>query len=319
MISLVRKYAISDRTFQLDNIPSWHAHMELATATLDGFVEDPGTNPMPSKFTTKKGPGWGCDSFRDVWWSNGGAKQLVPSCVPDKQGKGPYRPSPVQYVPTIMDRLDAAGLSWRIYDGDKEQGGYWGICPGLYECFNPAGTQRAKFVGGNAFIPAAKAGNLPSFSIVIPRGDQSQHGGVSMKAGDNWLSSLVKAVMVGSDWDSTAIFITYDDCGCFYDHVAPPPGLGVRVPMLIVSPWVKPHYTDHATASIISMLSFTEHNFGLAPLTQADATAYDYRNSFDYNQIPLPPIDLRPNPVPKSSLDWIAKHPPDPDDPEWAT
>ena len=290
--------------------------MILATATLDGFVEDPGTNPMPSKVTTQKGPGWGCDSFRDVWWTAGGAQKLVPSCVPDKQGKGPYRASPVKYVPTIMNRLDAAGLSWRIYDGDMEQGGFWGICPGLYECFNQQGTQRKNYVKGTDFIPAAKAGKLPAFSIVIPRGDQSQHGGTSMIVGDNWMSSLVKSVMDGPNWNSTAIFITYDDCGCFYDHVKPPPGLGVRLPMVIVSPWVKPRYTDHATASLASMLTFTEHNFGLAPLNQNDANAYDYRNSFDYNQIPLPAIDLKPNPVPKASVDRISKSPPfESDDP----
>ena len=66
--------------------------------------------------------------------------------------------------------------------------------------------------------------------------------------------------------DTTAIFITYDDCGCFYDHVPPPPGSGIRVPMVIVSPYAKPAFTDSKAASFASILAFTEHLFGLEPL-----------------------------------------------------
>src|SRR6185503_19546959 len=107
-------------------------------------------------------------------------------------------------------------------------------------------------------------------------------------------------VMNGPDWDTTTIFITYDDCGCFYDHVVPPPDLGIRVPMVIVSPYAKPGTTDSTTASFSSMLAYMEHTFGLAPLSPADANAYDYANSFDYGQQPLQPIPLSRHPVP----DW---------------
>jgi phospholipase C len=317
LLSLIRKFALSDRTFQMDNIPSWHAHMELATGTLDGYVEDPGINPMPSRFTTQTGPGWGCDSFRDAWWSNGGPKQLVPACIPDKLGKGPYRSSPVKYVPTIMTRLQNNGLSWRIYDGTLDTGGHWGICPTFYECIGS--SQKANRVRLPDFVTDAKSGKLPKFSIVIPRGDLSQHNGGSMLKGDNWLASQVSAVMNGPNWKSSAIFITYDDCGCFYDHVPPPPGLGLRVPMVIVSPYAKSGYTDHKTASIASILAFTEHNFGLAPLTQADASAYDYRDSFNYAQVPLGGVQMTSTPLPAWEEQWLKAHPFDPTDPENAT
>ena len=89
-----------------------------------------------------------------------------------------------------------------------------------------------------------------------------------MLQGDNWIGSVVSAIQHGVQWRSTAIFITYDDCGCFYDHAAPPSGWGVRVPMVIVSPWAKPGHNDPRRASFSSMLAFTEHIFGLASADQ---------------------------------------------------
>ena len=67
---------------------------------------------------------------------------------------------------------------------------------------------------------------------------------VSMLKGDNWIGDMVSAIMNGPDWSSTAIFITYDECGCFYDHVPPPPGRGLRIPM------VNPRYRDFAELTV---------------------------------------------------------------------
>jgi phospholipase C len=119
--------------------------------------------------------------------------------------------------------------------------------------------------------------------------------------------------MNGPDWGSTAIFITYDDCGCFYDHVPPPPGLGIRVPMVIVSPYARAGYTDHDTASFASLLAFIEHAFRLKPLGPADANAYDYSNSFDYGQSRLPPIPLAQHPLPPAEREYLREHPAPPD------
>jgi hypothetical protein len=85
---------------------------------------------------------------------------------------------------------------------------------------------------------------------------------------------VVQAIESGPDWSTTAIFITYDDCGCFYDHVAPPsPELGIRVPMVVVSPFARRGFTDTNVASYASLLAFTEYVFGLQPLADADANA----------------------------------------------
>jgi phospholipase C len=133
-----------------------------------------------------------------------------------------------------------------------------------------------------------------------------------MLQGDNWIGQVVQAVMKTSDWASTAIFITYDDCGCFYDHVAPPAGMGVRMPMVIVSPYARPGYTDSTIASFASMLAFTEHVFGLQPLSSADAGAYDYANAFDATRTTggsPPPLATRA--IPRREQRYIARHPAD--------
>jgi phospholipase C len=110
---------------------------------------------------------------------------------------------------------------------------------------------------------------LPNPSIVTTTEDVSQHNSESMAIGDNWIGQVVSSIMHGPDWPSTVIFITWDDCGCFYDHMNPfrhNPEWGIRVPMIMVSPYAKAGYTDRTPATYASMLAFTEHTFGVAPL-----------------------------------------------------
>ncbi len=315
LTALANRFVISDRTFEFATTPSWGGHLVLASGTLDGFDGD---NPTQSTFTSKTGPGWGCDSFKDARWWNGSKWVLEPSCVPDKNGNGPYRSSPVRYVPTIFDRLDSAGLTWKIYGGvggpTSGLGYGWTICPSYYECLGSA--QRDNLVPAANVIKAAQAGTLPSLSLVMPTNSNSQHNGDSMAVGDNWIGRVVAAIEKGPDWSSTAIFITYDDCGCFYDHVPPPSSsTGIRVPMVIVSPYAKAGVTDSTPATYMSLLAYTEHTFGLTALTSADRSAYDYRNSFDYTQTPVPPLAMVKTSVPQQERTYIANHPPREDDP----
>ena len=313
LVSLATTFAVSDRTFEMDAIPSFGAHLELAAATLDGFTGD---NPLKSNERGPLGPGWGCDSGLDAHWVDPHNHKVtdVPSCVPNAQGQGAYRKTPVAYVPTIMDRLDAAGLSWRFYTGNGTTGthsGYiWAICPTFAECLDS--PQANNMVPEDSVLQDAAAGELPNFSVVLPNsatGQTSQHNGTSMAFGDNYIGQVVSAIENGPDWDSTAIFITYDDCGCFYDHVPPPTGTGIRVPMVIVSPYAKPGFTDSAVATFASMLAFTEHTFGLEPLTGADAGAYDYSGAFNYSQAPIGGVRMVHTKVPGAELRWIRSHP----------
>jgi phospholipase C len=148
-----------------------------------------------------------------------------------------------------MDRMDNATppVTWKIYSRNLDKGSIyrskWSICPTFADCLYT--SQINNVVLDASLLTDAQNGTLPNFSIVIPQGVNSQHNGFSMRQGDNWIGSLVSELMNGPQWSSTAIFLTYDDCGCFYDHVAPPrPGLGIRIPMLIISPYAKSGYTD---------------------------------------------------------------------------
>lgn len=306
--TLAEQFAVGDRTFSMQPVPSFGAHLDLAAGTLDGFTGDiPKLHPDHAASW-----GWGCNSYKEAYWqaSPTDTPQLVPSCVPKPDGSGPYKPSPVQWVPTIFDRLQAAGLSWKAYTPAES---YFNVCTYFADCWD---TDQAKHdkAPSQVFTDAAN-GHLPSFAFLFPNSAVSQHNDYSMMDGDNYIESVVSAVMNSSEWNSTAIFITYDDCGCFYDHVAPPAGsdLGLRMPMVIVSPWVKPASTDHHVATFASILAFTEHTLGLTPLGQNDSSAYDFSGSFDYSQTPIAPIPLQPHAVPKASTQYMRAHPPQSD------
>ncbi|MDP9343277.1 MAG: PQQ-binding-like beta-propeller repeat protein [Actinomycetota bacterium] len=306
LTALARAFVISDRTFETDSVASWGSHLDLAAGQMDGFT---GAFPFPVAGVPSGPPTWGCDSnWNALWHAPGGPLQSVPACVPKPDRSGPYVPSPVAWVPTIMDRLDAAGLSWRIYSG----WGTWSMCPSFADCIY--GPQRADAVESADVLQDAAAGRLPNLSFVIPSGANSQHNGWSMLQGDNWIGSVVSAIEHGPEWRSTAIFIAYDDCGCFYDHVPPPPGLGIRVPMVIVSPYARPGFTDSNVASYSSMLAYAEHVFGLPPLYSTDANAYDYGASFDYGQVPLRPVALARHPIPTWERRLLRSRPPERDE-----
>jgi phospholipase C len=297
---LARHYAIADAAFSASNAPSWGGHLAMVMPDngwrngwappyeWDGFTGD-----IPRYLTNSgappRGQGWGCDSNRDAYWkaTPTARAKYQPSCIPDANGGGAYRKTSVKHVPTILDSLDNAGQSWKIYGATNplDNGYQWNICQSFAECI---AKQQGNVVSRNTFAQDAAAGNLPAVSMVVPSEAVSEHNHDYMSQGDNWIGKQVNAVMKGADWSSTAIFITYDDCGCFYDHVnpnTPVTGWGIRVPMVIVSPFAKPGYTDsQATSSTGGMLAFIEHTFGLAPLG-TEANLYDFANSFDFSSV----------------------------------
>lgn len=307
--TLAQDFAISDDTFSLGDSASWAGHMAMVAASQDGFYGD---NPVKAKGVTS-GPGWGCDSNKVTpWIAPNGRAESVPSCVPAHlpglRFGGAFEHTPVKTVPTLMDRFDAAGLSWRLYGASRRQNGYiWSICPTFAECLDTG--QAANLVPDAQFLTAAAAGTLPNFSVVTPGGPDftnSCHNEVSITACDNWVGQLVSAVEKSPDWPSTAVFITWDDCGCFYDQVPPgtnPDGTaqGPRVPLIIVSPYAKPGYTDTTATTFAGILAYTEQTFGLAPLGVNDAAAYPFTNAFNYTQAPQKPARMVHRPLPASA------------------
>ena len=305
---MARAGAISDAFFSRDIVPSWGGHLDFFAQTLDGFI---GNNPNFINRGQGEGPGWGCDSHKDTEWVNPKHEVVEePSCVPDKEGKGAYRETPVPYVPTVADRIEEAGLTWGIYAATPEKvkkkkekegaGPYkWAICPTFAECLD--GPQKNSMHEAAQLFHDAETGMLPSFSILTPTtvsGGTSQHNNTSMGVGDEYIAKEVSAIQNGPDGPTTTIFIYYDDCGCFYDHVAPPKGLGIRLPLVIVSPYAKKGYVDDKTATNSSILAYMESVLGVAPVDEEDATAYDFHEAFDYSQTPTKPFAATVDSVP---------------------
>jgi len=152
------------------------------------------------------------------------------------------------------------------------------------------------------FIADAKSGDLPVVSWLLPPGEYSEHPPGSMCEGENWTASVLNAVMQGPDWNSTAVFVTWDDFGGFYDHVAPPQvdqfGLGPRVPLLIISPYAKAGYVSHTVYEHTSVLKFIETRYGLKALTSRDAAANNMLDSFNFAQAPQAALLLQPRTCP---------------------
>ncbi len=165
------------------------------------------------------------------------------------------------------------------------------------------------------YFSAAKAGTLPAVSWITPSQPDSEHPPASVHEGQAYVTSIINAAMESPDWDSTAIFLSWDDWGGFYDHVQPPQvdqnGYGLRVPSLVISAYARHGYIDHQTLSSDAYLKFIEDDFlggaRLDPKTDGrpdprpdvreDATVLgDFAADFDFSQHPRPPVVLPTNP-----------------------
>ena len=167
----------------------------------------------------------------------------------------------------------------------------------------------------NNYFSEAKKGTLPSVMWVTPSQADSEHPPASVHQGQAYVTAVINAAMKSPDWDSTAIFLQWDDWGGFYDSVVPPPvdqnGYGLRVPAMVISPYAKTGYIDHQTLSSDAYLKFIEDDFlggsRLNPKTDGRPdTRPDVRedekilgnmvNDFDFNQAPRAPVLLPTNP-----------------------
>jgi phospholipase C len=184
-------------------------------------------------------------------------------------------------------------------------------------------NQVGDVVGISTFYQEAARGTLPAVSWITPSGPNSEHPPSRISSGQAWVTSLVNAVMRGPDWSSTAIFLSWDDWGGFYDHVNPPSvdgdGYGLRVPGLVISPYARRGFIDHQILSHDAYLKFIEDDFlggqRIDPTTDGRPDARpDVRESslflgdlyrdFDFNQSPRPPVllPLFPKPGPASTI-----------------
>jgi phospholipase C len=132
-------------------------------------------------------------------------------------------------------------------------------------------------------------GNFPHVAFFKPVGNKNQHPGYStISEADSEVKEVVEAIRNSPIWPNTAIIITYDEYGGFWDHVAPPEidrwGPGTRIPAIIVSPFAKKGYVDHTAYNTTSILKLIENRYGLVPLTSRDAKADGLQGAFDFDQ-----------------------------------
>ncbi|MDA4117813.1 MAG: alkaline phosphatase family protein [Thaumarchaeota archaeon] len=184
--------------------------------------------------------------------------------------------SPNMNIGSIVDKLSAGHVSWAYYSpyyvGNEN-------ALGLVSSVANNQSRMADFKYESQFIGDVQGGNLPGVSYVMANDGQNEHPPYDLGAGQAWVRSLIDAIQGSQYWSSTAIFLTWDDYGGWYDHVAPPQvdkhGLGFRVPLLLISPYAKHGYIDHTLSDHTSLMKFVERTFNLGSLTQRDAGASD--------------------------------------------
>lgn len=252
---------------------------------------------------------WGCDA-------NPGAQ--VPAMDLNRIVTKPF---PCFDFQTLADLLDGAGLTWAYYAPPKSTAGYVFSTYDAINHIRNTSLWTQHVFPDTQFATDAAAGKLANVVWLVTTGkssygtsggggssvDNNEHPPGSVCNGENWTVKQLNALMQSSDWSSSAVFLTYDDFGGFYDHVAPPPldiyGLGPRVPMLIISPYAKSGYISHTQYELSSVIKFAEEVFGLPSLGQRDVLANDTTDSFDFTQSARSPLILTPRLCPLVSTD----------------
>src|ERR671933_2533465 len=189
----------------------------------------------------------------------------------------------------------------------------WNVLPGFVDVHQDHQENNVQNLAN--FYAAAKAGTLPAVSWIVPQPADSEHPPALVSRGQSYVTGLINAVMRSPDWASSAIFLTWDDWGGFYDHVVPPRvdehGYGLRVPGLVISPYARKGYIDHQTLSFDAYLKFIEDDFlggqRLDPRTDGrpdrrptvrenQKILGDLTKDFDFKQKPRAPLLLPPQP-----------------------
>jgi phospholipase C len=291
--AMAEQYTFGDRMFQTNQGPSFPAHQFIfsgtsaPTATSNLFASD-----NTAMYST------GC-----IAPPTATVMMIGPT--------GSETEYPAEYPcfehPTLSDLLDAAGVTWRYYTPMMNM--IWTapnaiehICQqqdvnGTLSCTGPDWKSNV-IIPEKSVLQDIAAGKLAQVSWIMPDGSDSDHALMDNGTGPSWVASIVNSIGNSPYWANTAIVITWDDWGGWYDHVAPTvinDGVswgsgyvyGFRVPLIVVSPYSKAAYISHETHDFGSILKFVESTFNLPSLGYADANADDLSDCFALTQSPL--------------------------------
>ena len=273
-------FTLDDHFFSTVMGPTFPNHLVSIAAQNGGVI----SNPQHSQNH------WGCDAPAGTFVQTRSATGQLGTAFPCFN------------FTTLADRLNAANIAWRYYAPQAGQQGY------IFSVFDAIKHVRngpqwpTNVVPWTQFQSDVANGNLAPVTWLVTDTAQSEHPPASTCLGETTTTSEINAVMHSRFWDSTAIVVTWDDFGGFYDHIAPPQvnawGLGPRVPTLVISPYARRGYVDHATYSFASLLRLVELRFSLPAMTTLDSQAAAPFGSFDFNAAPAAPFLLPPHPCP---------------------
>jgi len=318
--ALAEQYTFADHMFQTNQGPSFPAHQFIISGT---SAPTGSTNLFASENPNDPNngtPDAGCDA------TTTSAVALIDPTGNEKNNNPIY---PCFDHPTLTDLLEAKGYTWRYYTPAGPA--IWNgpeaiqhICgpnqlpPNGTACVGKDWTNHVILNQAQILTDVASK-QLQEVSWVIPDGADSDHAGTSGTTGPSWVASVVNAIGNSSYWADTAIFITWDDWGGWYDHVPPKQVLvncaqwgcgyiyGFRVPLIVVSPYAKPGYLSTVDHDFGSILKFIENAFNLPSLGYADSVADDLSDCFDYNQTPTPFKTVQ---SPLQAQDFLNNHAP---------
>jgi phospholipase C len=276
-----KRFVLFDNFFASAHGPSFPNHLYSIAATSGGAHDNPRRIPG----VTHGSNTFGCDAPPE---------QLVE--VEDSEGRIKKVP-PCFDFQTEGDLLNRADIPWAYYAASEDQRGYiWSAYSAIRRYReNPEKWQRHMYPVDNV-VRDILADKLPPVTWITPRFELSEHPEYNFCHGENWSTKVIDAIMRSDMWDSTAIFVTWDDYGGFYDHVAPPQvdgfGFGIRVPMLVISPYAKQGVISGELGEFSSVLRFIEDNWALNQLTRRDREATPMLSAFDFDQRPREPDPL---------------------------
>ena len=277
--TMAQQYAFADRMFQTNQGPSFPAHQYIVSATSLASTSSSllaAENPdVPGSTNTTAG----CDA------PTGTTVRLIDPASGDESQRTP----PCLDHPVLFDLLDQHNVSWRYYQPN--------VGAGLWYAPDAISHIRYGPDFANVVTPSTQIftdiqqGQLAQVSWVIPTAAASDHARSTDGSGPAWVASVVNALGASKYWSDTAIFVTWDDWGGWYDHVKPQTFNayedGFRVPLIVISPYARPGYVSHVQHEFGSIIKFTESAFGLGTLGYTDARADDLSDCFDYNQTPI--------------------------------